>query len=328
MGVLIREVSALYEAYSRGEESPLAELAIQYADYAVWQREWLKDGVMERQLAYWREQLRGAPEALKLPTDKPRPAVQSFHGAQHKFSLTPELSEELKALSRAESVTLFMTLLAAFKILLHYYSKQDDIVVGANVANRNHMETELLIGYFVNTLALRTDLSGDPSFRQLLKRVREVCLGAYAHQDLPFEKLVAAQQSERDLSLSALYQVKIELGVNLMNKLDLPDLKLSPFGIGGEVARYDLHLFFTEQQQTVTANMVYATDLFEPKTINRMSRQLETLIRIVIADPDAKLSDIKEKLEEAEKESQTRRERKAKEARLIKYKQIGLNRLQ
>src|SRR6185369_9818538 len=188
-GILVREVAALYEAYIEGRESPLPELEIQYADYAVWQREWLQGEVLAQQLAYWRQQLGEDLPVLQLPTDKPRPPVQSHRGQGVSFTLPAELTAELKKLSNAEGVTLYMTLLAAYKILLWRYSGQSDVVVGTPIAGRNHLAAEGLIGLFVNTLVLRTSLSGDPSFNELLDRVRDVTLGAYAHQDLPFEKL-------------------------------------------------------------------------------------------------------------------------------------------
>ena len=199
MGVLHRELSVLYRAFSHSQPSPLADLPIQYADYAVWQREWLKGPELERQLSYWKKQLEGSPGVLNLPADHPRPAVQTFRGARRSIELSKELSQGLKALSRKEGVTLFMTLLAAFQTLLYRYTRQEDIVVGSPIANRNRTEVEGLIGFFVNTLVLRTDLSGNPSFREVLQRVRKVALEGYEHQDLPFEKLVEEINPERSL---------------------------------------------------------------------------------------------------------------------------------
>src|SRR5205085_1638025 len=207
MGVLVREVAALYEAYVEGRESPLAELTIQYADFALWQQEWLSGEVLDGQLQYWKRQLGGAPAVLDLPTDRIRPTLQSYRGAVQPLALSTEVSEALKALGRRESVTLFMTLLAAFQTLLYRYVRQDEIVVGSPIANRNRAETEQLIGFFVNTLVLRTDMSGDPSFRELLGRVREVALGAYEHQDVPFEQLVDELVTDRDRSRTPLFQV-------------------------------------------------------------------------------------------------------------------------
>ena len=211
MGVLFRELSALYGAYRDGGESPLPELPVQYADYAVWQREQLEGEVLDRQLAYWRERLAGAPELLELPTDHPRPAVQTYRGASVPVELSPELLERLQALGRSEGATLYMMLLGAFQVLLGKYGGGEDVVVGSPIAGRTRGEVEELIGFFVNTLVLRTDLSGDPSFREVLGRVRDVTLGAYEHQELPFESLVAELQPERSLSHSPLFQVMFTL---------------------------------------------------------------------------------------------------------------------
>ena len=205
MGVLFRELGAIYEAFSKEQPSPLPELPIQYADYAIWQRQWLEEGELGRQLSYWKERLKGAPELLELPADRPRPPAQTHRGASQVVSISGELTEKLKALSQREGVTLFMLLSAAFKVLLHHYSGQTDIVVGTPIANRNRAETEGLIGFFVNTLALRSDLSGDPSCVELLKQEREVALGAYEHQDVPFERVVEELQPERNLSHSPLF---------------------------------------------------------------------------------------------------------------------------
>ena len=203
LGVLVREVVSLYRAFCDDQPSPLLELPIQYADFAHWQREWLQGEVLDNQLAYWTNQLADIPPAIGLPTDHPRPAIQSFRGSTHTVSFSSDLSCALKALSRDEEVTLFMTLLAAFNVLLHRYTAQDDIVIGSVIANRNRAEIEPLIGFFVNTLALRTNLSGNLTFHTLVQQVREISLDAYGHQDLPFEKLVEALRPERNLSSNA-----------------------------------------------------------------------------------------------------------------------------
>ena len=207
LGILRRELTALYEAYSAGAESPLAELRLQYADYAVWQRNWLQGEVLERELGYWRKQLAGAPALLELPADHARPAVQTHRGAYQRVRLSAETTRGLKELSRRHNATLFMTVLAGFQALLSRWSGTKDVVVGTPVAGRTQGETEAVIGFFVNTLALRTDLSENPTFSELVKRVREVCLGAYAHQEVPFEKLVEELGVERDLSRTPLFQV-------------------------------------------------------------------------------------------------------------------------
>jgi hypothetical protein len=205
--VLVRELGGLYTAFAEGRPSPLPELAVQYADFAAWQREWLRGEVLEGQLGYWKRQLGGAPQVLELPTDHPRPAVQSYRGSALRHTMSTALQGELNRLARGEGVTLFMVLLAAFEALLWRYSGQTDVVVGSPIANRTRREVEGLIGFFVNTLVLRTDVSGDPTFRELLGRVKEVALGAYAHQDLPFEKLVEELRPERALSHSPCFQV-------------------------------------------------------------------------------------------------------------------------
>ena len=209
-GVFIREVAGLYQAYSRKEESPLEELPIQYADYAAWQRQWLSGDVLEQQLSYWKDQLQAASAVLELPTDRPRPAVQTFRGSSLPVYLSKQVTDSLKALSRSEAATLFMVMLAAFKALLYRYSRQTDICVGTPIANRSRAEVEPLIGFFVNTLVLRSQLAPGLTFRQLLKRVREVALAAYAHQDIPFEQLVEQLQPQRDLSHNPLFQVMLD----------------------------------------------------------------------------------------------------------------------
>src|SRR5689334_19877019 len=224
MGVLVREVAALYTAFSNDRPSPLAELPVQYADYAQWQREWLSGEVLAEQLSYWKRQLQGAPPVLELPADRPRPAVQSSKGTTEPLSISAEVSEKLKALGRSEGVTMFMLLLAAWQVLLSRYTGADDIIVGAPVAGRNRAEVESLIGFFVNTLVLRTDLSGIPRFVELLKRVHEVTVGAFAHQDVPFEKLVEELQPERSLSHMPVFQVMFALQNAPTVAADLPGL--------------------------------------------------------------------------------------------------------
>ncbi|HEU4754210.1 MAG TPA: condensation domain-containing protein, partial [Armatimonadota bacterium] len=230
MGVFFRELSALYAAYREGRESPLPELAVQYADYAVWQREQLAGEVLDRQLAYWRERLADAPALLELPTDHPRPGVQTFRGAHEPIELPLELLERLRALGRSEGATLYMTLLSAFQVLLGRYAGSEDVVVGSPIAGRTRGEVEELIGFFVNTLVLRTDLGGDPSFREVLGRVREATLGAYEHQELPFEKLVAELQPERSLSHSPLFQVMFTLQNDGAGESALAGLEMSVAG--------------------------------------------------------------------------------------------------
>jgi amino acid adenylation domain-containing protein len=292
MGVLIREVALLYEAYARGAESPLAELPVQYADFAGWQRGWLQGEVLERQLSYWRSQLKGAPAVLELPIDRPRPPVQTFRGALEWFSLSTELTQKLNRLSREQAVTPFMTLLAAFQTLLHRYSLQEDIVVSTGIANRANAALESLIGFFVNTLVLRSDLSGSPTFRELLKRVREVTLEAYAHQDLPFEVLVEALQPERDPSYSPLFQVMFVLQNAPQEELELPSLRLSPFIAERTTAKFDLTLFMIEDEERFTGYFEYNLDLFDTETIVQMTHHFQNLLEGIVEDADRQLKDI------------------------------------
>jgi non-ribosomal peptide synthetase component F len=301
MGLLVREVAALYKAYQEGQESPLEELAVQYADYAVWQREWLAGEVLEGQLEYWRRQLAGAPAVLELPADRPRPRVQSYRGATSEFRLNEELTAGLKELSRRSGVTLFMTLLAGFEVLLWRLSGQEDICVGTAIANRTRRETEGVIGFFVNTLVLRAELSGELSFRELLGRVREVCLGAYGHQEVPFERLVEELRPERSLSHSPLFQVAFGLDNAPREELELPGLKLSGMALEDEVVRFDLTLWVSEGAGGLSGHWTYRTELFDAQRIEQMSRHLETLLQSIVANPDAAVETL-EMFSAAEKE--------------------------
>ncbi|HWS53889.1 MAG TPA: condensation domain-containing protein, partial [Pyrinomonadaceae bacterium] len=291
-GVLIGELVRLYEAYAVGRKSPLAELEVQYADYAVWQRDWLRGEVLEEQLSYWRRQLEGAPAITDLPSDRPRPALQSQRGAEYKFALDGKLSSELKKLSREEGVTPFMLLLAAFKVLLYRYTGQTDLVVGTPIAGRTRAEVEPLIGFFVNTLALRTDLSADPSFVELLGRARETCLGAYAHQDVPFERLVEELQPERSLAHAPLFQVMFGLQNTPQAETRLPGVTLSQFEVERATAKYDLTLMMAEGEGRLSASFEYSTDLFDEPTIRRMSDNFGVLLAGVAADPGRRLSEL------------------------------------
>src|SRR5215213_7250140 len=286
VGVLIKEVAALYEAYGVGGESPLEEVSIQYADFAVWQREYLSGETLERQLSYWREQLAGAPAVLELPTDRPRPPVQSYRGAHETFALGGRLSERLRELSRAEGATLFM-------VLLSRYTGQPDIVVGSPIAGRTQVETEDIIGFFVNALALRTDLSGRPTFRELLRRVRETCLGAYAHQEVPFEKLVEELQPERSLSHSPVFQVIFALQNVPAETLELPGLKLSTIEGESGTAKFDLILHMSESDAAVEGTLGYSTDLFDAATVRRMLAHYANLLESIVGNPDARVSDLR-----------------------------------
>jgi natural product biosynthesis luciferase-like monooxygenase protein/FkbM family methyltransferase len=290
LGVFLRELTAFYGA--AGAASTLPELPVQYADYAAWQRQWLQGEVLERQLTYWRERLSGAPPVLELPTDYPRPAVQSFRGASREVRLGRELTAALKTVGQPAGATLFMTLLAAFDLLLSRWTGRDDVIVGSPVANRDRLETEGLIGALVNTLVLRNDLSGDPTFRELLQRVSRVTLEAYAHQDLPFEKLVEQLETERSLSYNALFQVLFSLQQPPVSRIETPELVLEPLPMESVTARLDLALSLTEEKGELRGEVEYNRDLFEPATIDRLADQLATLLAGVAAGPDRRLSEL------------------------------------
>jgi hypothetical protein len=287
--LLFRELSSLYQAYTVGQPSPLPELPIQYADFAVWQRAWLQDRVLETQLAYWKKQLGGKLPVLQLPTDRAHPPIQTSHGATSTFVLPNPLTEALKTLSRQAGVTLYMTLLAAFKTLLYRYTGQTDILVGSPTANRQRRDIEGLIGFFVNTLVLRTDLSGNPTFRDLLGRVREIALAAYAHQDLPFEQLVEVLHPERNLSRPPLFQVMFALQGTPLANLDLPGLTPELIEIDNGTAKFDLSLYLTEDGPRLSEALEYNTDLFDAATIVRLAGHFQTLLAGIVANPDQQL---------------------------------------
>jgi len=292
--VLIQEVTVLYDAFSHDRPSPLPELLLQYADFAHWQRNWLQGEVMETQLDYWKQQLAGLPPLLELPTDRPRPPVQTYQGSYQTFVLPENLSQAIKDLCQQEGVTIFMVLLAAFQTLLCRYTGQEDISVGSPIANRNRAEIEGLVGFFVNTLVLRADLSGDPSFRELLKRVREMALGAYAHQDLPFEMIVDALQPERNLSHSPLFQVMFALQSTQMQSRSFPssDLTVAPVEAHSGTAKFDLTLFMVEDADQLSGALEYNTDLFDAATVERMLNHFESLLEGIVADPDQAIAEL------------------------------------
>jgi amino acid adenylation domain-containing protein len=292
LGVLYRELETLYAAYREGRESPLPDAGMQYADHAVWQREHLRDGALEAKLAYWRERLGDAPALLELPTDHPRPAVQTFRGAHERIELPRELLDGLQALGRSEGATAYMVLLAAFQVLLSKYSGSADIVVGSPTAGRTRKEIEETVGFFVNTLVLRTDLAGDPSFRETLRRVREVTLGAYEHQDVPFEKLVAELQPERSLSHSPLFQMMFALQNAVERGLALPGLEVSEAGAELTSAKFDLSLMPKATAEGLRIGLNYSTDLFERGTVERMLGHLARVLEQVAADADLRLSEL------------------------------------
>jgi amino acid adenylation domain-containing protein len=283
MGIFSRELTALYTSFVLGQSSPLPELPLQYGDFAVWQRNWLKGEVLDRHLAYWKKQLADVPN-LQLPTDRPRPPIQTYRGATHHFTMSMALATALKRLSQAENATLFMTLLTGFFALLHRYTQQEDIVVGTYIANRNRAEIESIIGFFVNTLVLRTDLSGAPTFRTLLRRVRDVVLSAYAHQDMPFETLVEQLQPERDLGRNPLFQVVFQVPPTAPESTNataeaLPQIKAA-------AAIFDLSVSVWETATGLTGQMEYSCDLFDASSIERLGTRLAMLLESFAADPE------------------------------------------
>jgi amino acid adenylation domain-containing protein len=302
LGIFLFELSTLYQAFAASpssdqifaamQSSLLAPLALQYADYASWQRDWLSGDVLRTQLSYWREHLAGAPDLLLLPTDHPRSLVLSSRGATYLFSLPASLAEALKALSRRLQVTLFMTLFAAFATLLSRYSGQTDLVIGTPIANRRLTETEALIGFFVNTLALRLDLGGDPHFDRLLQRVRDVTLAAYAHQDLPFELLVEELHPHRDLSHSPLFQVLFVLQNTPLPSLAFSGLDTQLLDLNWSATQFDLTLSLEEYEGELGAQFEYSTDLFEAATIERLARHWLTLLAAVVEQPEYPISQL------------------------------------
>jgi len=317
MRVLHRELAMLYEAFLSGCESPLPELAVQYGDFAVWQRGWLQGEVLEKQIAYWKEKLQNVPPVIGMPTDRPRPSLQTYRGGTLQLTVSRTVTEGLKALSVSEKATLFMTLLAAFQTLLFRYTGQSDLPVGVPIANRPCVETEPLIGFFANTLVMRNDLSGNPLFRELLARVRITAMGAYAHQDLPFEKVVEVLQPERDPSHGPLFQVMFafqnlpDIGIGsetteneireVKQSDDIwttglpfqlaPGLSAHPFRTVSGTAKFDLTLYLAETKQGLEGLWKYNIDLFEADTIERVARHFKVLLEGIVANPERRLSE-------------------------------------
>jgi amino acid adenylation domain-containing protein/natural product biosynthesis luciferase-like monooxygenase protein/non-ribosomal peptide synthase protein (TIGR01720 family) len=284
--VLIREVTELYRAFSEGRAPELPKLPIHYADYAAWQRSWLQGEVLERQLTYWLGQLAGAPPALELPTDRPRPATASFRGDCVDFQVPVEMTAALTRLGRGEEASLFMVLLAAYQVLLARWSRQHDFVIGASIANRTRAETEGAIGFFVNVLALRADLSDNPRFRRLLARVRETALGAYAHPDLPLEKLVEALNPAREPGRHPLFQATLLVQTQPGGIVELPGLQVLPLAVNVPTAKFDLSLEMIETSDGLAGRFIYATDLFDRETIVRLAARFQVLLEAVTADPE------------------------------------------
>ncbi|MBW4594950.1 MAG: amino acid adenylation domain-containing protein [Brasilonema angustatum HA4187-MV1] len=293
LSIFYRELSIAYAAFTQGLPNPLAQLPIQYADFAVWQRQWLTGVVLDRQLNYWQKQLAGAPLVLELPADRPRPPIQTYIGEVECFQLDRDLTQRLKQLSQESDATLFMTLLAAFLVLLSRYSGQSDIVVGSPIANRNSPQIEQIMGFFANTLALRGNLSGNPSFANFLAQVRQTTLSAYAHQDLPFEMLVEKLQPDRDLSRNPLVQVMFSLqnapqGTGNLSGLTIENMPL-PLDVK---ARFDLEVNFWEVAGGLEGVWCYNADLFDATTITRIGQHFQTLLQAIVANPKARIAEL------------------------------------
>ncbi|HEX6718889.1 MAG TPA: amino acid adenylation domain-containing protein [Pyrinomonadaceae bacterium] len=326
VGVLVREWGTLYQAFSGGQPSPLEPLPVQYADYAVWQRQWLHGDVLEAQLDYWRKQIADAPTVLNLPTDRPR-GNHTFEGARLPLSLPSELSIELEALSRREGATLFMTLLTAFGATLHYQTRQNDILIGTPIANRQQLEVENLIGFFLNTLVLRLNFAGDPSFRDLLRRVRETALRAYAHQDVPFEKLVETLRPERSLHHNPLFQVAFTLDQVPVRETRVADLTMSSVEAEKGMVQFDLVLHLANSRDGVIGTLQYQTGLFEADTMKRFREQFENVLRLGVARPEVKLSELCATLDEIENSRWANKQKEIADFGLEKLKRARRSRV-
>ncbi|MEH2193603.1 MAG: amino acid adenylation domain-containing protein [Nostoc sp.] len=292
IGVFVQELATLYAAFTKGLPSPLPELPIQYGDFAVWQRDRLQGELLRTQLSYWKQQLGGELPVLQLPTDHQRPNVATFVGKKHYFKLSKKLTAALKKFSKQEEASLFMTLLAAFNTLLYRYTEQEDILIGTPIANRNRPEFEGMLGFFVNTLIIRTDLSNKPNFRELLSRVRDVTLSAYGHQDLPFEKLVEELRPKRDLRINPLFQVMFILQNTPMPAHEVSGLTLSPLDVDNGTAMLDILLSIVEYEQELSGFLEYNTDLFDSVTIARLVTNFQTLLESIIVEPNQQISEL------------------------------------
>ncbi|HEU5378724.1 MAG TPA: amino acid adenylation domain-containing protein, partial [Ktedonobacteraceae bacterium] len=292
IGILARELTILYAALLRGEKALLPNLPVQYADYALWQRSWLQGETLEALLSYWTRQLRGA-SPLELPTDRPRHTALSHQGAVSTFTFPARLAHDVRALSHKEGATLFMTLFSTFQILLHRYTRLEDIVVGTDIANRNHTQTEGIIGFFVNLLVLRTRIHPQETFRDILKHVSSVALNAYMHQDLPFEQLVEALLPDRTSYQTPLVNVLFVMQETPLPALHLQEVEIAPLDIDNHTAKFDLAVFMTESEQTLTCTVNYRTDLFNADTIARLVSHFQNLLQSVISSPDISLVNLK-----------------------------------
>jgi amino acid adenylation domain-containing protein len=326
--IFVQELAVLYDAFSHGKASPLLALPVQYADFSAWQRGWLTGEVLESEIAWWKERLTGAPSRIELRADRPRSEAPDFRGATRAFELPAPLMETLQAVSRAEGCTLFMTLLAAFEVLLHHGSGQDDLVVGTPVGYRNWPEIEGAIGLFANTLALRADLGGDPTFRELMARVRRIALGAFAHQHVPFERLVEELRPERSLSHNPLFQVTFNFVAAVpgkpmepMEKKEAPSLSIAPFVFERETAQFDLSMLLVEGAAGAAGSVQYKTGLFDGGTIGWMLEQFRRILDRVAVEPDVRLGELRQMLARADEERRAGIDRELEEASFQKFKE-------
>ena len=328
-GIFMQELSALYEGFRAGNPSPLPELAAQYADYAAQERQWLQGEVLEKQLAFWREQLKGVPPVLELPLDHPRPATRMFHGACEMLHIPLDGLRALKELGRQEGTTLFMTLMAAFQAMLSRYSGQEQIVIGTDLANRTMPETERMIGFFINLLAVRTDLSGNPTFRELLGRVRERLLEAYAHQEVPFPKIVQDLQPERSATHNPIVQVLFVMQNIPRARREFAGLQLEGFEVPITTSKFDMAVFVAEKPDELIGYWIYSTELFEPATIQRMVRHFGNLLHSAVSQPDARLSALgmlsPEEIEQQDTEKKQRKQSQFKKLKTTTPEPVGLS---
>ncbi|MEM1169664.1 MAG: amino acid adenylation domain-containing protein [Cyanobacteria bacterium P01_H01_bin.35] len=322
IAITTREFATLYDAFASGKRSLLPELSIQYADFAHWQQEYLQSEVFAEQLTYWQQQLAEVPTVLALPTDRPRPKVQNFQGATIIFELPSQLSDNIKQVSQSEKVTLFMMLLTGFQTLLYCSSQQQDFCIGYPIANRNSREKEGIIGFFVNTLVLRAQLSGNPSFRELLQRVREVAIGAFANQDLPFEKLLEELNIERSLSHNPLFQVWFVLHNVSMPQLEMGGCRLEPLHFDSGLVKHDLRLGLQETPTGFVGSFQYRTDLFDAETINLMVKDLENIFSHIVANLDMRLNEMLDIINESKKQQQVMEEQKLENKNRQKLKKM------
>jgi acyl carrier protein len=326
--IFFQELGVLYTAFAAGKPSPLPELAIQYADYAAWQRKFFQGKALEDQISYWREHLKGAPPLLQLPANRPRPEVRKFEGAYEPIPVRSDVAEAVKTFCQQEGVTPFMALLAAFKALLFRYSGQEHIVLGTDIANRTTDETEKMIGFFINLLPLHTDLSGDPTFRELVSRVREVALGAYAHQDIPFDKLVQDLQPERSSSHNPIVQALFVMQNIPPQTRELPGLEVTYFPTPITRSKFDVGVFMRENVKGMFQDWLYSTELFDRSTILRMASHFENLLGLAVSNPDTRLSALEmrssEEIQQLQKEKTERKQSQRKKLMAVEPKAVPL----